>query len=206
MDSAKTFARADFFQTLSDQELVKAFKRGDEASFDELVRRYQSKIYYLALRMVHNQELAWDLSQETFVRAYQALPKFKERSSFYTWLFRICFNLCLSYRKKHRQEQDVLSLDDMSEEKLLLEPIGEKTELPPEVLKQRQDLAVAITNAVNQLPSQQKKIFMMRQYENFSNEEIAKILKLSIGTVKANYHHALKRLQVLLKEWQEKLL
>lgn len=202
MDSAQSVSR----NACADKELVRAFKQGDEASFDELVRRYQNKIYHLALRMVHNQEVAWDLSQETFVRAYQALPKFKERSSFYTWLFRICFNLCLSYRKKHRKETDVLSLDDMSEETLLLEPIREKTEMQPEMLRQRQELAVAIANAVNQLPIQQRKIFIMRQYENFSNDEIAKILNLSIGTVKANYHHALKRLQILLKEWQEKLL
>ncbi len=196
MDSAQTNNQ----NAASDIELINAFKHGDETSFEELVKRYHTKVYSLAFQMVHDSEVAWDLSQETFVRAYQALPKFKGQSSFYTWLFRICFNLCLSYRKKHKHEKDVSSLDNMSEETLRFEPTH--TELSqPETIRKQQELSSAIAQAVSKLPLQQRLVFIMRQYDDLKNEEIAKILKLSVGTVKANYHHAIKKLQALLKDW-----
>lgn len=186
----------------SDQELVREFKKGNENGFDELVRRYQQRIYNLAWRMVRNQEDALELSQEAFVRAYAALRKFKEKSSFYTWLYRICFNLCLTFLKKSKKiEQRTESIDTMTEERLMLElDTTQKIANQPETLKKQQDLAYSISNALNQLPLQQRMVFVMRQYDGFDNNEIAEMLDLSIGGVKSNYHHAIKKLQILLKE------
>jgi RNA polymerase sigma-70 factor (ECF subfamily) len=185
----------------SDRELVRDFKKGNENGFDELVRRYEQRIYNVAWRMVRNSEDALELSQETFVRAYRALRKFKEKSSFYTWLYRICFNLCLTFLNKSKKiEQKTESLDTMSEERLMLElDTTKQITNQPEIFKKRQDLAYAISSALDQLPLQQRTVFVMRQYDELDNDEIAKMLDLSIGGVKSNYHHAIKKLQILLK-------
>lgn len=189
-------------ESCSDQELVLQFKKGNENGFDELVRRYQTRVYQVAWRMVHNQEDAWDLAQETFVRAYRALHKFKGKSSFYTWLYRICFNLSLTFLKKHKQDKNISSLDMMNEETLVLEPTNtQHLSNEPSTIIKRQEMSLAISNALKLLPAQQRVVFMMRQYDQLQNEEIGQVLNLSVGGVKSNYHHAVKKLQELLKEW-----
>jgi len=189
-------------ESLSDKELLAGFKNGNETAFDILVKRYQTKVYQLAWRMVRNQEDAWELAQETFVRAYQAIPKFRGKSSFYTWLYRICFNLSLTFLKKHKHEKKILSLDTMNEETLVLEPTSIQPSVnEPTTIIKRQEMSLAISNALKLLPAQQRVVFIMRQYDQLQNEEIAQALNLSIGGVKSNYHHAIKKLQGLLKEW-----
>ena len=190
------------FESFPDIELVKEFKNGNEKAFDTLVSRYQTKIYRQAWRMVRNEQDALELSQETFVRAYRALPKFKEKSSFYTWLFRICFNLCLTFLNKSKKEQKVSSIDTMTEERLMFEAVSVKEDMrEPSLITKREGLAKAISNAVENLPPQQKLVFMMRQYDDMKNNDIAKTLHLSVGGVKSNYRHAIVKLKEMLKEW-----
>lgn len=185
----------------SDSELVREFKQGNEKGFDALVLRYQERIYLLAFRMVRNEQDAWDLAQEAFIRAYKALRKFKEQSSFYTWIYRICFNLCLSFFKKSKKEKNTVSLDDMTEDKLMLQSVTTDSSWRPETALKQKQIAVAVEQALAQLPTQQKLIFVMRQYDQLNNEEIAEKLNISLGGVKSNYHHAVRKLQVLLKDW-----
>lgn len=190
-------------ESYTDLELVKKFKKGNENGFDVLVKRYQTRIYLLAYRMVHNQEDAWELSQEAFVRAYKSLRKFKEKSSFYTWIYRICFNQCLTFLNKSKKDKNVSSLDTMTEDRLILETVTQKDEKnEPDMIKRQQQISMAISNALGQLPVRQKLVFIMRQYDQLDNDEIAKMLHLSTGGVKSNYHHAIKKLQLLLKEWK----
>lgn len=190
------------FDLFSDRELVREFKNGNENTFDTLVRRYQTKIYQQAWRMVRNEQDALELSQETFVRAFRALPKFKEKSSFYTWLFRICFNLCLTFLNKSKKEQKVSSIDTMTEERIMFEAVSVKEEMrEPSLITKRGVLARAISNAVDTLPAQQKLVFMMRQYDDMKNNDIANALHLSVGGVKSNYRHAILKLKEMLKEW-----
>lgn len=189
------------FESYPDIKLVREFKSGNESAFDTLVKRYQTKIYQQAWRMVRNEQDALELSQETFVRAFRALPKFKEKSSFYTWLFRICFNLCLTFLNKSKKEQKVSSIDTMTEERLMFEAVSIKEEIKePSLITKREGLAKAISNAVDNLPAQQKLVFMMRQYDDMKNNDIAKALHLSIGGVKSNYRHAILKLKEMLKE------
>ncbi|MBS4015178.1 MAG: sigma-70 family RNA polymerase sigma factor [Candidatus Latescibacteria bacterium] len=190
------------FESFSDLELVREFKQGNEKGFDLLVLRYQERIYGLAFRMVRNEHDAWELSQETFIRAYKSLRKFKEKSSFYTWVYRICINLCLSFLKKSKKEKLVSSMETITENRLLLETVISKDiTAEPESVVRQQKIAQAISQALEQLPLQQKLVFMMRQYDQLNNEEIAQKLKISLGGVKSNYHHAIKKLQALLKDW-----
>jgi RNA polymerase sigma-70 factor (ECF subfamily) len=190
------------FESFSDLELVRKFKQGNEKGFDYLVLRYQEKIYGLAYRMVRNEQDAWELSQEAFIRAYKALRKFKEKSSFYTWIYRICINLCLSFLKKSKKEKLVASMETITEDRLLLEAaISKDIKTEPESVMRQQKIAQAISIALEQLPLRQKLVFMMRQYDQLNNEEIAQKLKISLGGVKSNYHHAVKKLQALLNDW-----
>ena len=190
------------FESLSDKELLAGFKNGNETAFDILVKRYQTKVYQLAWRMVRNHEDAWEFAQDTFIRAYKAIPKFKEKSSFYTWLFRICFNLCITFSKKKQKDKKMLSLDTMREERLMLEPvIARSSSLEPEMIEEKHFLSNAISKAVDQLPLQQRLVFIMRQYDGLKNEEIADALDISLSGAKSNYHQAVIKLREMLKEW-----
>ncbi|MCX8014995.1 MAG: RNA polymerase sigma factor [candidate division WOR-3 bacterium] len=187
---------------LSDFELVAEFKNGNDWAFDELVKRYQTRIYQLAFRMVGNSEDAWELAQDTFIRAYNAVFKFKKKSSFYTWLYRICVNLCLSFIKKKQKQKSTISFETLQDEKGMLEMMSQQNTMQtPTTQIRQQKLLEAITNAINQLPMQQRLVFMMRQYDDMKNEEIAEVLKISPGGVKANYHQAILKLKEMLKDW-----
>lgn len=189
-------------ESYSDQELLEELKNGNETGFDVLVKRYQTRIYQLAWRMVRNQEDAWELAQETFVRAYRAIPKFKGKSSFYTWLYRICFNLSITFSKKKQKDKKMVSLNTLSEDILMLETVNPSNgPRQSEILEKQHKLSSAISKAIGQLPLQQKIVFTMRQYDEMNNEEIANALNISVSGVKSNYYQAIKKLQVLLKEW-----
>ncbi|MGB2989341.1 MAG: sigma-70 family RNA polymerase sigma factor, partial [Candidatus Zixiibacteriota bacterium] len=97
-----------------DSNLIQEFKQGDEKAFNQLVLRYQKRVYDLTYRLVRNHEDAADLSQEVFVRAYRNLKKFEERSSFYVWLTRIAVNLCINFSKREKF-RSFLSIFDVSE-------------------------------------------------------------------------------------------
>ena len=190
------------FESLSDNDLLEEFRNGNEKGFDILVTRYQTRVYQIAFRMVRNHEDAWELAQETFIRAYKAIPKFKGRSSFFTWLYRICFNLSITFSKKKQKDKKMVSLDALPEETLMLEAVNPQTELSqPEMLNKQHKLSIAIANAIEQLPLQQRLAFTMRQYDDMKNEEIANTLNLSVAGVKSNYHHAVKKLKEILKDW-----
>ena len=175
--------------------LVRRFKGGDEAAFNEIVRRHQEKLYYVALRMVNDHDDAADLSQDAFVKAYRGLSKFREGSSLYTWLYRIVTNLCINHLRA-KKAWDVISLD------ALMEPLASTRHAPDQGVE-RKDLGQAIQQAVERLPPQQKAVFILRQYEQLSHEEIARTLGRSVGAVKANYFHATTKLQKWLAEFRE---
>lgn len=173
-----------------DLALVRRFKAGDETAFNEIVRRYQEKLYSVALGMVGDHDDAADLSQDAFVKAYRGLPKFREGSALYTWLYRVVVNLSINHLRA-RGVRNAISLDS------LVEALASKDRAPDEALEDK-DLDEAIRKAVQRLPAQQKAVFVLRQYEQMSHEEIAQTLGRSVGAVKANYFHAVKKLQAWL--------
>jgi len=179
-----------------DSELVSRFQNGQEGCFDELVRKYQNKIYSLAYRMVYNNEDAWDLAQDTFIQAYNGLPKFKRKSTFYTWLYRICVNLCINFGKKSVRSKTI-SLEDIGEGIVMNLPARET----PEADLRRKKLQSALVSAISELPEQQRAVFLLRQYEGLKNNKIAKVVGCSSGAVKAHYFHAVRKLRNLLGEW-----
>ncbi|MSS71602.1 MAG: sigma-70 family RNA polymerase sigma factor [Candidatus Latescibacteria bacterium] len=177
-----------------DQALIQRFKAGDEQAFNELVRRYQGRVHSLACRMVRDPESASDICQDVFVKAYQSLRKFREDSAVYTWLYRITSNLCANYLRR-KKLRDAISYENIADW-MAGRDAGPDRELA------RGGVGAAVAEAVDRLPPRQRVVFLLRQYEGLSHEEIAVTLKRSVGAVKANYFHAVQRLQKELAGYQ----
>jgi RNA polymerase sigma-70 factor, ECF subfamily len=177
---------------LSDQELVQKVRNGDRRAFTVLMRRYQERVYWVARRIVGSHDDADDVTQEAFVKAFVGLGDFRGDASFYTWLYRIAVNLSLNSVRK-RQVLNYLG------ESAILSRILPRGEDPERQVEFR-DLQSRLEKAVAQLPEKQRAVFVLRHYEELSYEEIAQILKTSVGGLKANYFHALKKVQQYLKD------
>lgn len=175
----------------SDLELIEGFQRGEEKAFNEIVLRYQEKVYWVVRRFVNDHDEADDVVQEVFVKAYHALRSFRSESGLYTWLYRISVNLSLNYLRR-------LKIRDFLRVDLILEEEDTETERPDEVLEKEEERAL-IEEAVKRLPEKQKAVFVLRYYEEMPYEEIAKILKTSVGGLKANFFHAVRKIEEYVK-------
>ncbi len=176
----------------TDPELVDAFKAGDITGFNELVRKYQEKVYWIARRVLNDHEDADDITQEVFVRVYEGLKAFRGESNVYTWIYRIAMNLSLNANRKRRLK-DLLPFDDYMAETVA-------GDMPADGQMQREEYRTILERAINTLPARQKMVFEMRYYEEMPYEEMAKIMKRSVGGLKANYFHALKKIQDFVKK------
>ena len=172
-------------QAPADEELVRACVSGDRRAFDRLVERHQRQVYRLCHRFVGNHEDASDLSQDTFVRAYRALPTFEEAARFTTWLHRIAVNVCLNRlalkRPVHQAVENLTALrsdDEDSDARLM-----------------RQERAARVRQAIARLPEKQRATVILRMYHDLPHVEIAAILGSSVGAAKANLFHALANLR-----------
>lgn len=182
---------------VEDIELIRRFCNGDETGFDELVRRYQQRVYAVLYRLVRNPEDATELAQDVFVRAYRALPGFKNQSRFYTWLYRIAVNAAFSFLKSRRGRRATDAGEQLDQEAVMNVP---SADFPTQSFEQSRQRA-AIAAAVDALPERQRTVFILRQYQDLANDEIARVLKCPVGTVKANYFFAVRNLRQRLKDW-----
>ena len=171
-----------------DQALVTASLAGDTTAFDEIVERHRRAIYQVCLRFVNNHEDASDLAQETFVRAWKGLGSFKGQAALSTWLYRIAVNVCLNRVSAKRIHVEPLESDRV---------IDPAAELPGTDLL-RQERADAVRRAIAELPEKQRATLILRAYHEMSHQEIADVLGSSVGTVKANFFHALANLKKIL--------
>ncbi len=169
----------------SDEELVRRFQSGDESAFNELVLRYQEKIYWVARRFTNDHDNADDITQEVFCKMYESLREFRGDSSVYTWLYRIAVNVSLNLLRRQKL-RDFFRLDD------LLETAGDEQETPDAIIEKAEHESL-VEEAVASLPEKQRAVFVMRYYEELPYEEIAAILKTSVGGLKANYYHAVRK-------------
>jgi RNA polymerase sigma-70 factor (ECF subfamily) len=175
----------------SDLELVQEVRNGKRQAFTELMRRYQKRVYWTARRIVGGHEEADDIAQETFVKAFLALGDFRGDSSFFTWLYRIAVNLSLNAVRK----QQLMGYVRQSEIVNWLLPSRDN----PDEQYLAKETASNVERAIAQLPEKQRAVFVMRYHEEMSYEEISKILHTSVGGLKANYFHALRKVQEFLK-------
>jgi len=171
----------------SDLELIEAFRQGKESAFNEIVLRYQEKIYWVARRFLPNHPDADDIVQEVFIKAYERIAEFRSESGLYTWLYRIAVNASLNALRKQKV-REFFQVDTLLEYE---DTAGEK----PDQAVERDEHRKLIEEAIERLPVKQKAVFLMRYKDDLSYEEIADILKTSIGGLKANYFHALRKIE-----------
>ena len=174
----------------TEQGLIRGFLGGDRWAFEKLMTLHQERIYRLALGMLGDHDRAADLTQETFIRAFRGLERFRFASSFGTWLHRIAVNLCLSQIRRDRLRQ-ALSLGEVAQR--LTSAHGR-----PERELQLKELGESIEMAIAKLPPKQRAVFLLRHYEDQSYAEIAAVMKRSEGTVRATYHQAIMKLRRIL--------
>ncbi len=175
-----------------DLDLVTKAAAGDREAFDDLVLKYQKPLYGLLYRMVSNREDAADLLQKTFVKAFTGLGSFERRATFKTWLYQIAINLAKNvYRDRSRAEH--VPIDDVviRRNPRTLETLIEK--------ENRTRLKAALAD----LPEKQRITLLLRIQGDKKFEEIAAIMRCSLGTAKANYHHAVQKLKLFMAGREE---
>lgn len=171
----------------SDLELVRLFQNGDEQAFNHLVLRYQEKVYWIARRYMGDHDHADDVTQEVFTRAYDALREFRAESSVYTWLYRITVNIALNALRRHKI-RDFFRLDELMD-------IADTDAKSPQEHVELEEERRLVEEAIASLPEKQKSAFILRYHEELSYEEIARITGTSVGGLKANYFHAVRKIQ-----------
>jgi RNA polymerase sigma-70 factor (ECF subfamily) len=175
--------------------LVAEAKAGSYAAFEELVNRYEKKIYRLGLNITGNPEDAEDVLQESFLKAFEHLPEFRQDSRFYTWLVRIAVNEGLMKLRKRRGDKTV-PLGEVENEDGEVMPRDYADWKPnPEQLLAQSELEEILRDAASTLPPAFRSVFFLRDVEGLSTEETAQLLNLSVGAVKARLFRARMRLR-----------
>lgn len=179
----------------ADLELVQQVKEGDQLAFSELVKRHQKVLLRVVLRFTRDLDLAEDVLQDSFVKAYQKIHQFEGRSSFKSWLFRIAINTAKNKLRSLKKEQ--VSIDDVQ--------VSKGAEAESALL--RAAVEKKMKEEIDTLPAKQRTALMLRVYEEMSFKEIAQIMECPYDTAKANYRHGLMKLKAamggdeLLSNW-----
>jgi RNA polymerase sigma-70 factor (ECF subfamily) len=185
-----------------DEELIRAALGGEEGAFRELMERYKSRAFGVAMGITGDADEALDVVQDAFVKAYYNLKEFRFGANFYTWFYRLLVNQAIDrWRKASRSRTVRLDESWLSGEVTLPESVAHpKT---PEELAQNRQLSEALTRAVAGLPEYHRAVILLREVEGLAYEEIAEVLHCSVGTVMSRLHYARAKLREALKEFQE---
>ena len=182
-----------FGEDVSNSELVKKSQLGDKSAFEELVKRHQELVFSLSFKLTGNRELANDVAQEAFIRAWKAIGKFRGDSTFGTWIYRITVNTAWTLRKKAKKHYS-LNIEDTQE------PIVVDEKKDPELVAINSDLSLVLRKALNQIPLEQRIIVELKNIEGRSHKEIADYLDISVTAAKVRLHRAHQKLRNILEE------
>ena len=178
---------------ISNSELVRKSQLGDKAAFEQLVIRHQDLVFSLAYKLTGNREMANDVAQEAFIRAWKAIEKFRGDSTFSTWIYRITVNTAWTLRKKAKKH-NTLNIDDT------YEPIVIDEKKDPELVAINSDLSSVLINALDEIPIEQRIIVELKNIEGRSHKEIADYLDISVTAAKVRLHRAHQKLRQILEE------
>ena len=184
----------------TDWDLVQRTREGDRDAFRELVERYQRRVASLAVGMLRSREDALDVVQETFTKAYQHLDRFKGDSGFYTWLYRIAFNICVDHQRREGKLANVRPESEDSGD--LGAPLGADGPLPDEPFHRLRSAEIGrrMEQAIRELTPDHRAVILLREVEGLSYEEISRVLECPKGTVMSRLHYARRQLQTRLRE------
>lgn len=180
----------------TDEELVAGYLKGNKSAFEEIVRRYEDRLYRLSFRMLGNHHDALDAVQEILLKLMAALPKFQGRSRFGTWLYRLAANTCLDIRRK-RGRTSAESLEATLEHSpgASLAMLDDRPNDNPDVYVEQQYKENLVRAALEQLPESQRQLLILRDLEDLSNTQVADILGIEVGALKARLHRARQALK-----------
>jgi len=174
---------------VTDLELVKRVQKGDKGAFDLLVLKYEHKIVNLVMRYVRDPEIALDISQEAFIKAYRALPRFRGDSAFYTWLYRIAVNTAKNHLASQRRRPTEMELDMQDPEHYGLHAKLQDTDTP-EAISLSKELQEILERAIHALPEDLRTAIILRELDGMSYEEIAETMDCPVGTVRSRIFRA----------------
>jgi RNA polymerase sigma factor (sigma-70 family) len=187
---------------VEDKQLVRRAQEGDLSAFDELIRRYQERVYATVYHMTSNHEDANDLTQETFVKAYKALGSFKGDSGFFTWVYRIAVNKTINFLKQKKNRHNGFSLNDLDfnaeHDPDLVALVSDKNP--------RRDMGLAelqekLNDAMQKLSDVHRLVVTLHDVQGLSHEEIGKIMDCNPGTVRSRLFYARQQLQGALADY-----
>jgi RNA polymerase sigma-70 factor (ECF subfamily) len=173
----------------TDAQLVRRVQKGDKGAFDLLVLKYQHKIVNLVMRYVRDPDQALDISQEAFLKAYRALPRFRGDSAFYTWMYRIAVNTAKNYLAAQRRRPMNVELDLQDPEQYDLHAKLKETDTP-EGVTLSDELQETVERAIAALPEDLRTAIVLRELEGMSYEEIAQTMECPVGTVRSRIFRA----------------
>lgn len=203
-DPALAEERAD--EQARDAELVAKCQRGDTAAFNELVTKYRNKVYSTIFNLVRNEDDAWDLTQETFLKAWRNIAGFRSQSSFFTWIYRIATNVTLDWLRK-KQIASGVEFDDAVEITAIAPGAATAPRIAPLPHQQLQNREIQsrIEASLAQLSAEHRMAVVLREVEGLSYEEIAEASSCTVGTVMSRLFYARKKLQTLLRDVYESI-
>lgn len=178
--------------SLEDKELLEKLRNEETRNFafNQLVRKYQERIYWHIRKMVIDHDDADDIVQDVFVKVYKAIGKFREDAQLFTWIYRIATNECLTFLNK-KKRRFFLPIGDVEAE--LNNKLDTSSDLDGDQIQKK------LQKALLKLPAKQRLVFNMKYYDEMKYEEISEITNTSVGALKASYHHAVKKIEDLLK-------
>lgn len=179
-------------KTSTDSELILLCKDGRRDAFNELVRRYQDRVYWTVRRFLNDHDNAQDVAQDVFVRAYQNISSFRGDAQVFTWLYRIAMNLSLNHLRREKL-RGFFRIDDMED------TLTDGDSPSAQQVLESEETSTVIRKAIDTLPTKQRQVFLLRYYEELPYEEIAVLLHTSVGGLKANYFHAVRKIEEQVK-------
>ena len=189
----------------ADADLVRQAAEGDRDAFRELFERYQRRVLSVVMGMLHDREAALDVTQETFIKAYRSIDRFKGEASFYTWIYRIAVNLAIDWQRREWRRPMAAPTRSPSgdgPEEDAIDRIGDETPGNDPFLATRdRQLRERVREAIEELTPDHKAVILLREVEGLSYDKISRAMQCSIGTVMSRLHYARKKLQKRLKEF-----
>lgn len=179
--------------SFSDRQLVARLKSGEEAAFEEILRRYELKVYSLVRGLTRNEEDARDAMQDAFLSIFKNIGRFKEASSLSTWIYRIAANAALMKIRKRRQDEKTVQIEDYMPS---FDETGHRVAVVPDwhpavdQLLLNKELGELLKGWIDELPAEYRTVLVLRDQEGLENEEVAAILNLSVPAVKSRLHRA----------------
>ena len=191
--------------SINDAVLIKQYKKGDSAALEQLVLKYQNRIYNVILKMCADPDDAAELTQETFVKVIENIDKFEGRSSFYTWTFRIAVNLTLNYCQRNSKlafrslEEEQQQQDDGNVKQLLKDFLSDDSSPDPAAEVQNKELHRIAAKALMGLDEAHRAVIVLRDIEGMSYARIAEVLDIEIGTVRSRLSRARSKMRDILE-------